>query len=194
MKKIIVIPLVLAFVNSGYNVVAMESQQVAQDFSLLDSLPDFEVEQILEKLSYHDLGQFNRVSKRYRELAQEMLQERRIQQRNMFIQKIESIDLDLSNMNLQYIIPGVFDNPVFAQIRYLNLNNNQLTAIASHALAGLNNLRWLFLTNNQLATIAPDTFAGLNNLRMLYLSNNHLTPETRAMLQQLRQRSVRVYE
>ena len=57
----------------------------------------------------------------------------------------------------------------------VNLNNNNLTTIPSHAFSGLSRLRKLYLDNNNIKTVQPFAFHGLINLRYLYLRRNEIS-------------------
>ena len=58
-------------------------------------------------------------------------------------------------------------------LRYLNLRNNQLTALPN-SFGRLTALTFLSLSENQL-TYLPDSFGSLSSLKLLYLKNNQLT-------------------
>jgi len=166
MKKIIITALMCILANSSYSAYVVEPHS-------LETQPDEVIIQIMQNLSDQDLARFAQTSKRYQQLAQPMFQERkeRIKQRNMFIPRIKGSKLNLAKMDLQYLIPGVFDDSRFKKIKELNLDNNQLKTIDPQTFAGLN-LRVLSLANNQLTAIDTQPFA---NLQRLDLSNNQLT-------------------
>jgi len=71
-----------------------------------------------------------------------------------------------------------FSNPInhprLQNVTGLNLEGRGLSVIPSE-LRFLPNLRWLFLDQNQLTALDPQTFANLPNLRWLYLRNNPMT-------------------
>jgi Leucine-rich repeat (LRR) protein len=76
--------------------------------------------------------------------------------------------LDLSNLNLSSL-PDIF-NEFSSRLKYLSLDNNQLTTLPG-TIDTLQKLQWLYLNNNQLITL-PDTISNLSELTRLHLSNN----------------------
>ena len=132
----------------------------------LETQPEEIVLQIMEKLPDADLANFSQTSKKYSGLAQKILQQRKntkmLQQRELFKSKIQGTTLDLRNTNLTHLMPGVFDDPAFTNLRLLSLSLNQLTALD------------------------PALFNSLTNLQVLDLSGNPLDAPTKQMLNQLR--------
>jgi Leucine-rich repeat (LRR) protein len=63
----------------------------------------------------------------------------------------------------------------FTNLEYLDLSNNQITAIPEHIFDSLINLRWLHLYHNKITTIPGHVFDSLINLRELYLFENQIT-------------------
>ena len=57
---------------------------------------------------------------------------------------------------------------------FLNLGNQNITALAAGDFAGLTALTDLWLLNNELTTLPGDVFDGLTSLQILYLSGNGL--------------------
>ena len=88
-----------------------------------------------------------------------------------FLQSLKG--LLLSNVNLMYLQPGVFDS--LSYLCYLNLSNNNLPDIATGTFGGLNSLWFLDLSKNNLTGLATRTFMGISSLSELYISNNKLT-------------------
>ncbi|MDB9475472.1 COR domain-containing protein, partial [Dolichospermum circinale] len=87
--------------------------------------------------------------------------------------------LDLGNNQLTAIPDAIAS---LTQLQGLYLGNNQLTAIPD-AIASLTQLQRLDLDNNQLTAI-PDAIASLTQLQELYLGNNPLNPELYAAYEQ----------
>jgi len=142
----------------------------------LENQPKHIVLQIMEQLPDKDLISFAQTSKKYRDIAQQCKMQKMLQQREFFKSKIQGTYLNLGNMNLTYIIPGVFDDPAFNNLQDLFLENNKLTTLSTNTFNGLNNLIWLSLFNNQLTTLPVNIFNDcLYNLQWIFLSNNQLT-------------------
>ncbi|XP_078272717.1 lumican [Rhinoraja longicauda] len=64
-----------------------------------------------------------------------------------------------------------------AQIKYLYLQNNQLTAIPNNAFENATDLRWIILDNNEIVTekVGKKAFSRLKSLQRLYFNKNNLT-------------------
>ncbi|XP_072914950.1 lumican [Hemitrygon akajei] len=64
-----------------------------------------------------------------------------------------------------------------AQIKYLYLQNNQLTSVPNGAFENATNLQWLVLDDNQLTNskIGKKALAKLKSLKRLYINRNNLT-------------------
>jgi len=60
-------------------------------------------------------------------------------------------------------------------IEYLDLSDNYIASLPSHAFAGLPNLVQLNLSRNNISSIEPGAFAGLPNLVQLNLSRNNIS-------------------
>jgi len=174
MKKILFIAITI--LSSADYLNAMQ-QQI--DSYYISALPPEIVVNIIKDLSDQTLAHFAQTSKRYQNLAQKMLQARKqtkmLQQRELFKSKINGTRLDLSNMNLQYLMPGIFNDPAFNNLKCLDFTNNQLTALDPTIFNSLNNLKELSLNSNRLTTLNPTIFNNLNNLLGLYLYDNQLT-------------------
>ncbi|XP_038636707.1 lumican [Scyliorhinus canicula] len=70
-----------------------------------------------------------------------------------------------------------------AQIKYLYLQNNQLTGIQSGAFENATNLLWLVLDNNQITSdnVGKNIFSKLKSLERLYINANNLTDVVRSL-------------
>lgn len=64
-----------------------------------------------------------------------------------------------------------------AQIKYVYLQNNQLTGIPSNAFENATDLRWIILDNNQIVNenVGKKVFSKLKSLQRLYINRNNLT-------------------
>ncbi|XP_078075761.1 lumican isoform X2 [Mustelus asterias] len=70
-----------------------------------------------------------------------------------------------------------------SQIKYLYLQNNQLTGIPSGAFENATDLRWLILDDNQITSdnVGKNVFSKLKSLQRLYINNNNLTDVVRSL-------------
>ena len=82
-------------------------------------------------------------------------------------------DLDLSNNELSTLPRGCFTG--LTSLEYLNLKENQLSTLPPGCFTGLDSLTNLFLAKNQLSTLPPGCFTGLTALILLHLDQNHLS-------------------
>ena len=57
-------------------------------------------------------------------------------------------------------------------LKYLYLDNNQISSIGSDAFSGMTSLKDLYLNDNQISSIESSAFSGLVNLEVLYLGGN----------------------
>jgi hypothetical protein len=97
--------------------------------------------------------------------------------------------LELQNNRLTSLPDSICN---LTNLGMLYLNNNQLTTLPD-SIGNLADLEILGLSNNQL-TALPDSIGNLANLKLLYLHNNHLDEESRALIQELKKRCVKVIE
>ena len=81
--------------------------------------------------------------------------------------------LQLNNMHLTYLRPGVFGN--LSRLEWLWLNDNFLFEIHPSLFEDLITLKWLWLNSNELHKLEPGIFEGLVKLHWLDLSNNQLS-------------------
>uniref|UniRef100_UPI00398EF269 lumican n=1 Tax=Pristiophorus japonicus TaxID=55135 RepID=UPI00398EF269 len=70
-----------------------------------------------------------------------------------------------------------------AQIKYLYLQNNQLTGIPSGVFDNATSLLWLVLDNNQITSdnVGKNAFSKLKTLQRLYINGNNLTDVVRSL-------------
>ena len=61
-----------------------------------------------------------------------------------------------------------------AELRSLQLHDNDLTGSIPRELGGLGRLGWLWLNDNDLSGSLPEELAGLDSLRGLWVGNNRL--------------------
>ena len=81
--------------------------------------------------------------------------------------------LDLNGQNIAALAAGDFAG--LTSLRVLSLNNNDLTTLADGVFDGLAGLETLNLSRNNLTTLADGVFDGLVALEILNLTNNVLT-------------------
>ena len=79
--------------------------------------------------------------------------------------------LSHQNYNLS-VEASAFQN--FAELEFLNLDNNEISSIPPNTFRGLNKLVWLKLSDNKLTAINENWFEDLTNLEELALSQNQL--------------------
>ena len=60
-------------------------------------------------------------------------------------------------------------------VRWVRLNNNQLTTLDEDTFSGMDNLRAAMLGSNSLETIPPRLFTGHTKLHTISLDNNEMT-------------------
>ena len=91
------------------------------------------------------------------------------------------ISLDLSQLNLENLPPGVFDG--LSDLRKLNLAQNKLTSVDPKIFSSLSNLTFLSLFANQLSEL-PETFLPtFPNLEWLDLRENGLSKIPKSVLE-----------
>ena len=129
-------------------------------------LPDKEFDTFVE-----DLMERGEAGPYYMEMKSGRLQ--RVRQKVEEAKINRSTQLNLSEMGIKYLPPGIFSG--LTSLQYLSLSNNQLTDIQG-VFTGLNSLQELYLSNNQLGKgNLQDVFSGLTSLQKVYLYNNQLT-------------------
>lgn len=89
--------------------------------------------------------------------------------------------LDLSNLKINSL-EGLNRINNLHKIKYLVLNNNQITYINPDAFIGLEHLIDIELNDNHIDSIAIDAFTKLPHLNKLELKNNFLTDEVKKKL------------
>lgn len=82
------------------------------------------------------------------------------------------IKLDLRSTMI-HLDPSSFKTA--KSLKYLFLDNNNLTYISEDLFANLNGLEYLSLTNSSLSIIPTGIFRNLHNLQNLYLNNNNIS-------------------
>ncbi|CAG9772395.1 unnamed protein product [Ceutorhynchus assimilis] len=91
---------------------------------------------------------------------------------NMFRNFYSIRSFNLSNMQLENVVPHAFEG--LKRLYELDLSNNQIKKIQMCTFCGLKNLSVLDLSNNKIEKIPKCTFCGLDSLYKLDLSNNTL--------------------
>lgn len=89
--------------------------------------------------------------------------------------------LDLSNLKINSLA-GINRITNSEKIKYLALNNNQLTSIEPNAFKGLEHLIEIEINDNCLTNIAIQAFTSLPNLYKLEIKNNSLSQKTKKNL------------
>ncbi len=84
--------------------------------------------------------------------------------------------LDLSNNQVNYIIPDTFQNN--AALQMLTLQENNLTRLDGLSFHGIKSLIHLNLSRNQIKQVEPYCFKGVDTLHIFDLSFNNLTSIT----------------
>jgi Leucine-rich repeat (LRR) protein len=86
---------------------------------------------------------------------------------------ISAFSCDLSYLGISSIAPDTFIH--HSNLRYLDLNDNQIESLEIGDFNGLSQLLSLNLTNNKISSLEPGDFQGLDTLQSLYLTKNLLT-------------------
>ena len=82
----------------------------------------------------------------------------------------------LNQNQISDIEPGSFAD--LRKLEYLRLTGNRLTAVSSDLWEGLVSLTDLEIDDNQISSISDGSFSGMKNLGELELSGNELTEVT----------------
>ncbi|XP_030372403.1 toll-like receptor 7 [Scaptodrosophila lebanonensis] len=94
--------------------------------------------------------------------------------------------LDVSYNELR-ALPDAWGASRLRRLQTLNLQHNNITALAPNSLAGLSSLRVLNLSYNHLESLPTDAFAGNKELRELHLQCNDLYDLPKGLLHRLEQ-------
>ncbi len=84
-------------------------------------------------------------------------------------------ELDFSSRNMTGILPNVFDNDLFSELRYLSFFDNNLEGQIPASIGTITTLTYLDLDKNNFEGAVPASFGSLVNLQALWLSRNDLT-------------------
>ena len=84
-------------------------------------------------------------------------------------------ELDLSSRNMRGVLPNVFDDDFFSELRYLSFFDNNLEGQIPVSIGAITTLTYLDLDKNQFEGSVPASFGELINLQSLWLSRNNLT-------------------
>ena len=92
-----------------------------------------------------------------------------------FPTQLSNSTASLSMLNNQLTTLTVHSVMGLKHMEILHLSNNPLQRIDGEVLCKMPLLKWLVLDNTNISFLAPHTFACLNRLEQLSLQNNHLT-------------------